>query len=277
MKSTIVLIHGAWLNSQSWENWKTRLETANHKVIAPDWPGGAGKPSELRNHPRIGLTKFGPKEIVARYARIIQALPEKPVLVGHSAGGVFVQHLLDAGLGAAGVAIHPAPTPGVAPGLQTLISALPVLMDPFSSQKVKQMSRKFFANRFANGLPNEWLAAHYDRYIVPTAGKVYWDGVLHGGAGRITWDSATRPPLLLIAGGKDKIADAGMTRAIYDKQSRATSRTDFRLYPNRSHWTCLEPGWEEVADLILAWIEARESESAGGIWLSAEALPEAAE
>ena len=87
---------------------------------------------------------------------------------------------------------------------------------------------------------------------------------MFGGAGEITWDSQVRAPLLLIAGGKDLIADASMTKAIYEHQKRAASATEFKLYPDRSHWTCLEPGWEEVADFALDWaVEHAERPEAG--------------
>jgi pimeloyl-ACP methyl ester carboxylesterase len=253
MTKTIMLVHGAWLNSKGWENWKARYEAKGYTVVAPDWPHDAGEPADLRANPRKELMKFGPKEIVAHYEREIRKLAEAPILMGHSAGGVFVQHLLDRGLGVAGVSIDPAPTPGVGLGLDTIISAFPVLGDPFSGGKVKQMTKKFFANRFANGLPRNMVEDHYNRYIVPTAGKVYWDGVLSGGAGKITWNSTVRAPLLLIAGGIDKIAEPGMTKAIFAKQKRAKSLTEFKFYPTRSHWTCAEPGWEEVADFAFDW------------------------
>jgi pimeloyl-ACP methyl ester carboxylesterase len=253
MTKTIMLVHGAWLNSKSWEGWKARYEAKGYTVVAPDWPGDEGEPADLRKNPRQALTKYGPKEIVAHFEREIRKLPEAPILIGHSAGGVWVQHLLDRGFGAAGVSIDPAPTPGVGLGLDTAISALPVLGDPFSGGKVKQMSKKFFANRFANGLPRDKVDASYDRYIVPTAGKVYWDGVLSGGAGKIKWDSKTRPPLLLIGGGIDKIAEASMTKAIFNKQKRAASKTELKIYPDRSHYLCIEPGWEEIADFALDW------------------------
>lgn len=253
MTKNIMLIHGAWLNAKGWENWKARYEAAGYTVAAPDWPGDEGEPAELRANPRQGLTKFGPKEIVAHYAREIGKMSEAPILIGHSAGGVFTQHLLDRGLGVAGVAIDPAPTPGVGLPLDAVISALPVLGDPLSGGKVVSMTKKFFATRFANGLPRDMVDDHFDRYIVPTAGKVYWDGVLSGGAGPITWNSKTRAPLLLIGGGKDLIAPGSMTKAIYNKQKHAASLTEFKLYPSRSHWTCAEPGWEEVADFALDW------------------------
>lgn len=257
MAQTIMLIHGAWLNSRSWENWKIRFEALGYTVLTPDWPGNEGEPADLRANPRKALTRFGPKEIVAHYERLIRALPEKPILIGHSAGGVWVQHLLDHGLGAAGVSIDPAPTPGVGIGLNAAISALPVLGDPFSGGKVKSMSRKFFKRRFANGLPEALKDEMFERYIVPTAGKVYWDGVLAGGAGKITWASKIRPPLLFIAGGQDLIADASMTRAMFRKHKRAASLTEFRLYRDRSHFLCLEPGWEELADAALEWATAQ--------------------
>lgn len=160
-RTPVMLIHGAWLNSKSWEHWPSRLEGQGRTVAAPDWPGDEGDPAELRAVPRMELTKYGPKEIVA----------------------------------------------------------------------------------------------HYDRYIVPTAGKVCWDGVLSGGAGPINWKNPRRAPLLLVAGGLDKIAEASMTRAIYNKQRLAGSRTELKLYPDRSHFTCIEPGWEEVADHALRWVD----------------------
>lgn len=253
MTTTIVLIHGAWLNGRSWEGFKARYEAQGYTVLAPDWPGDEGSPADLRAAPRQALVKTSQRMIIDNYERIVRALPEAPILIGHSLGGVFVQHLLDRGLGVAGVAIDPAPTPGVPLGPHAIVSALPVLGDPFSGNKVKSMSRRFFATRFAQGLPEQQKDAHYDRYIVPTAGVVYWNGVI--GALPIDWRNPARPPLLLIAGGRDLIADASMTRAIFAKQKRAPSLTEFKLFPGRSHWTCLEPGWEEVADFALAWAQ----------------------
>lgn len=256
MTKTIVLVHGAWLNSKSWENWKTRYEAKGFTVVTPDWPGDEGDPVELKANPRKELTKFGPKEIVDHFERLIRDLPESPVIIGHSAGGVFTQHLLDRGLGVAGVAIDPAPTPGIGIPPSAALSALPVLADPFSGGKVISMMKKFFAERFANGLPRDQVGAHFERYIVPTAGKVYWDGVVSGGAGPIHWKSTTRAPLLLIGGGIDLIAPASMTEDIYKHQKHAASKTELKIYPDRSHYLCLEPGWEEVADFALDWAVA---------------------
>jgi pimeloyl-ACP methyl ester carboxylesterase len=68
MTKTIMLIHGAWLNSKSWEGWKARFEAKGYNVVAPDWPHDDGEPADLRAHPREVLTQFGPKEIVASFA-----------------------------------------------------------------------------------------------------------------------------------------------------------------------------------------------------------------
>lgn len=249
--ATIVLIHGAWLNSRSWEHFKARYEERGHCVIAPDWPFDDRGPAELRAQPRAELARSGQREILAHFEAIIRSLDAPPILIGHSAGGTFTQHLLDRGLGSAGVAINPAPTPGVPLYPHAIRSALPVFLDPFSWRKVKHMSRAFFANRFAQTAPRDQVDALYDRYIVPTAGKVYWDGVINKIA--IDWASPKRAPLLLIGGGKDLIADAAMTQAIYHKQRRAASATELKIYPDRSHWTCMDAGWEEIADYALDW------------------------
>ena len=40
---------------------------------------------------------------------------------------------------------------------------------------------------------------------------------------------------------------------MYEKQKRAPSSTDLKIFPDRSHWTCIDPGWEQVADFALDW------------------------
>jgi pimeloyl-ACP methyl ester carboxylesterase len=250
---TIVLVHGAWLNAKSWDGVKSRYEERGYTVIAPDWPLDDCAPAALRANPHPDLNKIGQREIVAHYEAIIRALPEAPILIGHSVGGVFVQHLMDRGLGVAGVVIDPAPTPGVPLYPHAIVSALPVFLDPFSRNKVKHMSRRFFARRFAQTVPADQAAALYERYIVPTPGRVYWDGVIN--PMKIDWRNPKRAPMLLIGGGKDLIADAAMTRAIFAKQKRAPALTEYREFPGRSHWTLLDPGWEEVADTALDWAE----------------------
>ena len=254
MSNTVLLIHGAWLNSRSWDAVKARYEAKGFTVVAPDWPYDDRSPEELRNEPDEKLASLGIAEILDHYARIIGQCPEEPILIGHSAGGVFVQHLLDRGLGRAGVAIDPAPTPGVRLGLQAIVSALPVFFDWGSWKKAETMSRKFFRTRFAQLIPEGEADVLYDRYIVPTPGKVYWDGIVNKTP--IRWDNPDRAPLLLIGGELDLIADASMTQAIYEKQRQAPSLTELKIYPGRSHWTLLDPGWEEVADDALDWAVA---------------------
>lgn len=252
MSKTIMLIHGAWLNSQSWEAWKAHYEAKGFTVVTPDWPFDNRSPAELRKNPDPRLAKIGSKAIIEHYAAAIRALPEAPMLIGHSLGGVYTQMLLDRGLGVSGVAIDPAPTPGVPLYPHAIASAFPVFSSLGSWGKVLNMSRKFFRTRFAQSvLPSE-ADELYDRYIVPTPGKVYWDGLL-GNFGKPNWNSTIRPPLLLIGGGHDLIADGGMTKAIYKRQRRASSRTELKMFDYRTHWTCIEPGWEEVADWALNW------------------------
>jgi hypothetical protein len=96
MSKTIMLIHGAWLNAHSWEGFKARYEAKGYTVIARSWPLDDRSPAELRASPNPALAKV-----------LIRALPEPPILIGHSFGGTVTQHLLDLGLGVAGYRPRP--------------------------------------------------------------------------------------------------------------------------------------------------------------------------
>jgi pimeloyl-ACP methyl ester carboxylesterase len=260
MTKTIMLVHGAWLTPTCWDGFKARYEAKGYTVHAPAWPFDDRPVQELRRAPHPELRKVGVKAIADHYEQKIQALPEVPIIMGHSFGGVIIQVLADRALGAAAVAIDPAPIAGVFVPPTTLISALPVFLAPFGWARTLTMSRKAFGSRFAQTLSKEEADTAYDRYVVPTPGRVYYDGVLGRGT-KVRFDNPNRPPLLLIAGEKDLTAQPSMVQANFKKQQQAPSTTGFKMFPGRSHWLCVDRGWEEVADYALDWAAANASPS----------------
>ena len=131
----IVLIHGLWLTPRSWEGWKARFEERGHEVLAPAWPRMEGEVEDLRRDPSV-MNGLGIAEVVDHYDRIVRGLDAPPVIMGHSTGGLVTELLLDRGLGAAGVALSPAPVKGVLrlPPSELRI-VLPVLANPANKNK----------------------------------------------------------------------------------------------------------------------------------------------
>ena len=109
---TIVLIHGFWVTPRSWEHWIARYEGRGHRVLAPAYPGFEVEVEALNADP-TPIEQVTVPQIVEHLESIVGALDSPAILIGHSAGGVFTQVLLDHGFGAAGVAINSAPTEGV--------------------------------------------------------------------------------------------------------------------------------------------------------------------
>ncbi|MGE0282840.1 MAG: esterase/lipase family protein [Rhizobiaceae bacterium] len=96
MSKTTLLIHGAWLTPAIWKPWIDRYEAQGH-TVAPAWPFMDRPVAELRRalHPELGKLTLG--KIVDHYAAIMAAQPEKPILIGHSYGGLIVQMLRERG------------------------------------------------------------------------------------------------------------------------------------------------------------------------------------
>lgn len=256
MTKTIMLIHGAWLTPDAWGNFRQRYEAAGYTVLTPAWPTLDRPIPELRRAPDQAFGRLSIGAITDHYDALIRALPEAPILMGHSFGGLIVQLLLDRGLGAAGVAIDPGPPAGVLPTPVALRAAAPVLLTWAGWNKVMTMSPENFARDFANTLSPAQAFAAYDRYVVPAPGRIYFQAAL-GVGNRIRWSNDERAPLLLIAGEKDRTADAAMVKAMYRRHKRSLAVTEFRQFAGRSHWLCAETGWEEIADAALDWAAAQ--------------------
>lgn len=252
MSLTVLLIHGAWMNATCWDGFKARYEAAGHTVVAPSWPLVPDDVAAARANVDPGLKDIGIGEIVAYYAEIAKDLPEPPVLVGHSFGGLIVQLLLDQGVGQAGVAIDSAPPKGVKP---TGRAALASFKPSFAAGRVHTMSIGAFSRGFANTLEDELQRELWERYAVPTPGKPFGQ-VLRSTGNEVHWDNPERPPLLLIAGEEDHTISAVMNERNAQLWEASPAVTELVVMPGRDHALIVTPGWEEVADTALNWLVA---------------------
>lgn len=249
MSKTVMLIHGAWLTPAAWDQFRRRYALRGHGVLVPPWPFADMPLDRLRQWPPAELGRLTLGRIVDHYEGLIRSLPEPPILIGHSHGGLIVQLLLDRGLGGAGVAL--APTPG-RPSPRALPSTLAALLAWRSWDRTLTMRFSRFARAVAQTLPETEKRPAYDLYVAPAPGRLHWQAVLGLGT-RTRPGNPRRPPLLLIAGEADRTIPLPVVRAAYRTQSKAPSETAFRSFPGRSHMLLTEPGWEEVADFALDW------------------------
>src|SRR6478672_11517011 len=113
-KPPVVFIHGLWLHSSSWQPWVELFAAAGHQTHTPEWPGASDSVEQTRANPDTQANK-GLAEIIRHHSELVRGLDTKPILIGHSFGGLIVQSLMGESLGAAGVAIDPAQIRGVLP------------------------------------------------------------------------------------------------------------------------------------------------------------------
>ena len=108
----IVLVHGFWVTPRSWEHWIPHYEARGYRVLAPAYPGLEVEVEALNRDPSP-VERLTVPAIMEHLEAVVGGLDSPPILMGHSAGGAFVQLLLDRGYGAVGVGINSAPTEGV--------------------------------------------------------------------------------------------------------------------------------------------------------------------
>jgi pimeloyl-ACP methyl ester carboxylesterase len=267
MKSnkTIVLIHGLWMTSLSWEKWVAYYTAKGYQVIARDWPGLERSVAELRADP-ASIASVGVSEVADHYEAIIRKLDNAPIIVGHSFGGLITQILLDRGLGAAGVAISSAPVKGILLlPFSTLKSSFPGLRNPANNHRAVPLTPEEFHYAFTNTLGEEESLAVYQRYAVPGPDHVLFQAAFANfnphAATTVNFHNSDRAPLLLIAGSEDHVSPPSVVEANYKLYRQSAAVTEYKEFAGRSHFILGQKGWEEVADYTLSWAEAHVSQT----------------
>ncbi len=255
---TVVLVHGLWMTPRSWEHWVPYYEKKGFHVLTPAYPGFEVEVEALRADPSR-IADLTVPETGVHLERIVLDLERPPFIIGHSFGGTLTQILLDRGLGAAGVAIDSAPTEGMLVNpLSQIKSLFPVLKNPANHAKAVGFTPDEFHYAFTNTLSKEESLKMYERYHIPAPASWVWAyGVLANlkPGHQETWvdyRNADRAPLLFIGGGEDHIMPPSVNLS-NARHYKSPAITEYKEFPGRSHFTCGEPGWEEIADFALAW------------------------
>jgi pimeloyl-ACP methyl ester carboxylesterase len=245
--TTIVLIPGLWMTALSWEHWIRHYSEKGYGAIAVNWPGMDGDIEQLGRDPG-SFAKLGLTEVVDHYEQIIRGLETPPIIIGHGVGGLVTQILLDRGWGAAGIAIASLPPKGV---FRSVFGNLRLAL------KGRSLTPQQFHCDFAHTLDEAPSIAAFERYVVPAPTRILRQVALGNfspdAPGTVRFHNDSRAPLLLVAGGKDRVVPSSMVKANFDSYRESKAETDYKEFPEQTHFTLVHDALQKVADYVLGW------------------------
>jgi pimeloyl-ACP methyl ester carboxylesterase len=258
----VVFVHGLWLLAEAWQPWRDRFEERGFATVAVDWPDDPADVTAARTNPDAFAGK-GVGQVADHIEEVIRTLDRKPVLVGHSFGGLLVQILAGRGLAAATVAIDPAPGRGVLPLPPSAIrSSFPVLGNPLNRGRAVTLTFDQFRYAFANAAPEAEARSLYDSHHVAAPGLPIFQAALANlnpaSQTRADTKNPERGPLLIVSGEKDNTVPRAISHAAYRRQRKNPAATEFAEIPGRGHSLVFDSGWTEVADTALNFLDRQE-------------------
>ncbi|TMK91902.1 MAG: alpha/beta hydrolase [Actinobacteria bacterium] len=255
----VVFVHGLWLLPSSWDRWAELFEKNGYTALTPGWPDDPDTVAQAKAHPEVFANK-SVGDVADHFEDVIRGLKKKPAIIGHSFGGLLAQILAGRGLAKASVAIDPAPFRGVLPlPISSLRSASPVLKNPANYHRAVPLTYEQFRYSFANAVSEEEAKELYETFSVPTSGEPLFQAA---SANLNPWTEAKvntrnpkRGPMLILDGEKDHVVPWAIANASYRRQRRNEGVTEIMKVPGRGHALTIDHGWQEVADIALAFVQ----------------------
>ncbi len=252
----IMLIHGMFMTPASWAGWIQKFEADGYCVTAPAWPlhDLPVHQQQSKSHLKeLGQLQLG--QVLEFYREILWGKSVKPILIGHSMGGLVAQILLSEGLGSAAIVLDSAPPKGIFVFSWSFLRSNWPALNPFARiDKPIEMNSSAFSYAFTNQQSAENQQKIFEEFYVPESRRV-GRGPL-GSAGKVDFKKA-RGPLLIIAGENDHIIPARLSFENFKAYQNTPGYTEFRMFPGRDHSLAISPGWEQVYDFSKKWLDGQ--------------------
>jgi len=254
----VIFIHGLWLHASSWQPWADLFAAEGYQPLTPGWPGDPDTVEAARANPEA-IADHGIDDVTDHYAKIIDGLAAKPILIGHSFGGMIAEKLLGLDYAAAAIAIDAAQIKGVLPlPLSALRATLPVFKNPANKHRAVSLTAEQFRFSFGNAVSPEESDALWERWTIPAPGKPLFEAAaanfsLHSPA-KVNTDNSGRGPLLLVMGGQDHTVPEVITKATLKQYRHSDAVTELAEFADRGHSLIIDSGWREVAGGCLSWL-----------------------
>lgn len=253
----VVFVHGLWLLACSWDPWRELFASKGFTTIAIDWPDDPPTYAEAHAHPEV-FAKKSVGQVAAHIADVVAGLDRKPVVIGHSFGGLLAQIIAGRALAIASVSIDPAPSRGVLP-FSALRASFPALGNPLNYGRAVTLTFDQFRYGFANAVSEDEAHYLYETYHVPAPARPLFqaatanlDFTTEAKADKL---NPARGPMLVISGEKDHIVPWAMANAAYKQQKKNVNATEIEEIPGVGHSLVIDSNWEAVAAVSLAFLE----------------------
>ncbi|WP_084399461.1 alpha/beta hydrolase [Henriciella aquimarina] len=255
MTKTILMIHGVGCGGDVWETMRAPFEAAGWRVEAPtlfpDMRTVGPPPDGLKD---LRLSDYI-EAMAAEAQKLTAETGEKPVIMGHSMGGLITQHLAARGEASAAIFLTPAQTPDCqVQDLRLMITFWNILKH--GRKKIPEGSYKVGRFGFGWGVLNAVPKARHDEIYKAArhdSGKVYADL----GEPAPLDEAQVTIPTLTIGAKKDRATPVKAVRKVGEKYAKAGVSGDYLEYPNHAHWIVDEPGTDKVTADILDWLDGK--------------------
>lgn len=237
--ASVLFVHGLFGGAWMFEGWQPRFAARGRASMALNLRGHHG------SRPVADIGRVSMHDYIADAAEAAGTM-DRPIVVGHSMGGLVAQALTATGVVRAAALLCSAPPRGILPGGPTL------LLRQLKHAPAMLRSRPIFPDRadadalIFTRVPTTERDRMYARFV-PDSGRAARELSL----GAIAVDARrVQVPVLSVSARDDRFIAPRVGAALARKYGAAALTLD-----GFAHVMIAEPGWERAADAVLDWMD----------------------